>query len=401
MKRSLKLIRNSTVSMLTPQQFGICECSIVAGRQHNHDWRKRGIDQQILIWPMEKRTYGGARSLVNFVPPGCFLCSFVSRECNAFLSFTFSRGKILLILQNQAQVPCPLKSFPENLPTITSGRKFWLQLSSLVSRVFPDPQWTPELDGTRPCMHTGCFSTCWPGRLQCACLEQRDGSRPGWEGVDNLRFHHTTQNNVQLKPYELFISGIFHVIFLNCGWPQVTETSESETVDKVGGTTILLCISENNFCPNFSFICSISGINSVLRWRLSHQNREFAETRTVYFCIPSAWYIGGNFKSNSSGILFSSVQSLSRVQVFVTPWTAAFQASLSITNSFSFLKLMSIESVMPSNYLILCHFLLLLPSILPSIRVFSSESVLHIRWPKYWSFSFSISPSNEYWTNLL
>lgn len=101
MKRSLKLIRNSTVSMLTPQQFGICECSIVAGRQHNHDWRKRGIDQQILIWPMEKRTYGAARSLVNFVPPGCFLCSFVSRECNAFLSFTFSRGKILLILQTK------------------------------------------------------------------------------------------------------------------------------------------------------------------------------------------------------------------------------------------------------------------------------------------------------------
>ena len=80
----------------------------------------------------------------------------------------------------------------------------------------------------------------------------------------------------------------------------------------------------------------------------------------------------------------------------MTPWTATGQASLSITNSWSLLKLMSIELVMPSNHLILCHPLLLLPSIFPSIRVFSDESVLHIRWPKYWSFNFSISPSNEY-----
>ena len=87
---------------------------------------------------------------------------------------------------------------------------------------------------------------------------------------------------------------------------------------------------------------------------------------------------------------------LSHVWLFVTPWTAAWQASLSITNSWSLLKLMSIESVMPSNHLILCHPLLLLPSIFPSIRVFSNESVLHIRWPKYWSFSFNISPSNEH-----
>ena len=89
-------------------------------------------------------------------------------------------------------------------------------------------------------------------------------------------------------------------------------------------------------------------------------------------------------------------QSLSRVRLFATPWTAARQASVSITNSRSLLKPMSIESVMPSNHLILCHPLLLSPSIFPSIRIFSSESVLGIRWPKYWSFSFSISPSNEY-----
>ena len=92
----------------------------------------------------------------------------------------------------------------------------------------------------------------------------------------------------------------------------------------------------------------------------------------------------------------SSVQLLRCVQLFVTPWTAPFQASLSITNFQNLLKLMSIELVMPSNHLILCHPLLLPPSIFPSIRVFSNESVLHIRWPKYWSFSFSISPSNEY-----
>ena len=109
-------------------------------------------------------------------------------------------------------------------------------------------------------------------------------------------------------------------------------------------------------------------------------------------------------------MLLSSVQSLSHVQLFATPWTTARQASLSITNSWSLPKLTSIELVMPSSHLILCRPLLLLPSIFPSIRVFSSESALHIRWPKYWSFSFNISPSNEhrglisfriYWLDLL
>ena len=93
---------------------------------------------------------------------------------------------------------------------------------------------------------------------------------------------------------------------------------------------------------------------------------------------------------------FSSVQSLSRVPLFVTPWTAALQASLSISNTRSLLKLMSTESVMPSNHLILCCPLLLPPSIFVSIRDFSNESTLHIRWPKYWGFSFNISPSNEH-----
>ena len=107
-------------------------------------------------------------------------------------------------------------------------------------------------------------------------------------------------------------------------------------------------------------------------------------------CFQEASHCCGSFYG------FSSVQLLSHVQLFATLWTTARQASLSITNSWSLLKLMSIESVMPSSHLILGRPLLLLPPILPSIRVFSSESVLCIRWSKYWSFSFSISPSNEY-----
>ena len=125
---------------------------------------------------------------------------------------------------------------------------------------------------------------------------------------------------------------------------------------------------------------------------------------SIYWCeiwkewhhTPSATVKCFGESLNPEGRLqFSSVQLLSRVWLFATPWTAAHQASLSITNSRSLLKLMSIKSVMPSKHLILCHPLLLLPSIFPSITVFSSESVLPIRWPKYWSFSFSISPSND------
>ena len=111
--------------------------------------------------------------------------------------------------------------------------------------------------------------------------------------------------------------------------------------------------------------------------------------------IETLWFENAYIRLTAYTVI-SLVQSLSHVQLFVTPWTAARQASLSITNSRSLLKLMSIESVMPSNHLILCPAVLLPPSIPPSIRVFSIESVLHIRWPKYWSFSISISPSNEY-----
>ena len=119
---------------------------------------------------------------------------------------------------------------------------------------------------------------------------------------------------------------------------------------------------------------------------------------TVPVCQRLQSWSSGRIKGSAFSFLcpFSSVQSLSCVRLFATPWTAARQASLSITNSQSLLKLMSIESVMQSNHLILCHPLLLLPSIFPSIRDFSNESALRIRWPKHWSFSFSISPSNEY-----
>ena len=114
-------------------------------------------------------------------------------------------------------------------------------------------------------------------------------------------------------------------------------------------------------------------------------------TYVIVFIIPNSSL--SNIEGCSQTVQF--LRSLVS-QLFVTPWTAAHQASLSITNSWSLFKLMSIESVMPSNHLILCHPRLLPPSIFPSIRVFSNESVLRIRWPKYWSFSFSISPSNEY-----
>ena len=129
--------------------------------------------------------------------------------------------------------------------------------------------------------------------------------------------------------------------------------------------------------------------------------RKYTKTIKVFRAIESKGWKKGTYyaitkQKNIGIIVLSSVQSLSRFWQFVTPWTAAYQVSLSITNSRSLPEHMYIESVMPYNHLILCHPLLLLPSIFPSIRVLSKESVLRIRWPKYWSFSFSINPSNEY-----
>ena len=126
------------------------------------------------------------------------------------------------------------------------------------------------------------------------------------------------------------------------------------------------------------------GINFQAGWPEKSNSGIYNKLRTKFESSYRPW------------LMFSSAQSLSRVQLFVTPWTAAYQASLSITNSRSLLKLMSTESVMPSNHLILCCSLLLPSLIISSIRVFSDESLLCIRWPKYWGFSFRISASNEY-----
>ena len=144
---------------------------------------------------------------------------------------------------------------------------------------------------------------------------------------------------------------------------------------------------------------------------ISEEGREqLADCACVYRALPRPSRAGASHLLRSASPKFSSVQSLSCVQLFTTPCTAARQASLSITNSQNLLELMSIESVMPPNHLILCRPLLLLPSAFPRIRVFANESVLHLRLPKYWSFSFSISPFNEYsglisfridWFNLL
>ena len=147
------------------------------------------------------------------------------------------------------------------------------------------------------------------------------------------------------------------------GW-QCTATSEGH----VGGVNDLEEVGMCGTCAR----SSMGPFPSLHLWACSHQ---------------TSW---------KAGVQFSSVQSLSRVRLFATPWTAARQASLSITSSQSSPKPMSIESVMPSNHFILCRPLLLLPSLFPNIRVFSNESALCIRWPKYWTFSLNISPSNEH-----
>ena len=136
---------------------------------------------------------------------------------------------------------------------------------------------------------------------------------------------------------------------------------------------------------------------SILAWRISWIEKSGGLQSMEWQRVRHDWATNTLTEQNVSHVnVFSSVQSLSHVRLFATPWTAAHHTSLSITNSQSFLKLLSIESVMPSNHLILCRPLLLLSSIFLSIRIFSKESVLCIRWPKYWSFSFSISPPNEY-----
>ena len=137
-------------------------------------------------------------------------------------------------------------------------------------------------------------------------------------------------------------------------------------------------------------------LSIMTKWRLLQEYRKIKEIYYINRIKEKDHMIISINVEKAFDIQFSSVQSLSRVWLFANPWTAAHQASLSITNSQSPPKPMSIELVMPSSHLILCRPLLLLPSIFPSIRVFSNESALRIRWPNYWSFSFNISPSNEH-----
>ena len=143
--------------------------------------------------------------------------------------------------------------------------------------------------------------------------------------------------------------------------------------------TISCGINTNNHAI-FGIILKMTNKSMAIQRRKWHMPFELCKTALLVMLLPQ----------------FSSVQSLSRVRLFAIPWIAACQASLSITNSRSSLRLTSIKSVMPSSHLFLCRPLLLLPPIPPSIRVFSNESTLHMSWPKYWSFSFSISPSNEH-----
>ena len=144
------------------------------------------------------------------------------------------------------------------------------------------------------------------------------------------------------------------------------------------------------------FVFSSSFIVSSFIWGLTPFWVYICMWFIFYGCTYTKKLVCSNFIYFHVGVQFSSVQSLSRIWLFATPWTAACQASLSITNSRRLHKLMSIKPVMPSNHLIHCCPLLLLPYIFPNIRVFSKESVLHIRWLKYWNFSFSISPSDQY-----
>jgi len=140
-------------------------------------------------------------------------------------------------------------------------------------------------------------------------------------------------------------------------------------------------------------------ISSLAPWHLTKWIENYVHTKPCTWTLTATLFRMAKTRKQPRCplvVILVVVQSLSRVQLFVTPWAAAHQASLSITNSRSLLRLVSLESVMPSNHLILCRPLLLLPSIFLSTRVFSNELALHIRWPEYWRFSFSISPSNEY-----
>ena len=181
----------------------------------------------------------------------------------------------------------------------------------------------------------------------------------------------------------------------------VHGVAESDTTEQLHFHFSLSCIGEGNGNP-LQCSCLENPRNGGAWWAAVYGvAQSWTRLKRLSSSSSSNTHVQVLMESSHIAFMFcyqyiSSFQSLNRVQLFATLWIAAHQASLSSTNSQSLLKLISIESMMPSNHLILCHPLLLPPSIFPNIRVFSNESVLHIRWPKYWTFSFSISPSNEY-----
>ena len=190
-----------------------------------------------------------------------------------------------------------------------------------------------------------------------------------------------------MEPWMTAPLAIFLLSLVICS----SSSQISMKIKIIGNTNTTCCL--NRIIKLKTHILSICGYECSSRYIIN------ISLQSVVQINYSKWaniFSACHLKKYYVSIKCQSVQLLSRVQFFANPCTAARQASLSITNSRSLLKLMSIESMMPSNHLIICHPLLLSSSIFPSIRVFSKESVLHIRWPKYWSFSFSISPYNEY-----
>ena len=205
------------------------------------------------------------------------------------------------------------------------------------------------------------------------------------------------ENNF-LKSGYLSVSSVqfSHSVVSNSATPWTAARQASQPI--VNDRSLLKLMSLASVMPsNHLILCR----PPLLLLSIFPSIRVFSNESALHIRWPKYWIFSFSTSASNdySGLIsfqLSSVQSLSCVRVFATPWTAAHQASLTITNSRSPPKHMSIESVMPSNQLILCHPLLLLPSVFPSIRVFSNELALHIRWPKYWSFSFTISPSCEY-----
>ena len=194
--------------------------------------------------------------------------------------------------------------------------------------------------------------------------------------------------------YKIVVQSLSHVPLFVTPWTAACQAPLSTTIS---WSLFIFTSIESTMLSNHLILCC----PLLLLTSIYPSIRVFSSELAVRIRWPKSWSFSfsllyGLTLTSVHDYQLSAVQSLSHVRLFATPWTAARQASLSITNSRSLFKLMSIELVMPSNHLILCHPLLLLPSIFPSIRGFSNESVLCIRWPKYWTFSFSISPSNEY-----